>query len=75
MGVLRQRLTCMKKRSSLVLLIALASGAGNSVAQDFNSLDVIVNLTSEFKRFYQKKQRAPAPPPPPRVLRIKPHGK
>lgn len=64
----------MKKRSSLALLFALAAGAGYSVAQDFNSLDVIVNLTNDFKRFHKNKQKAP-PPPPPRVLRVKPHGK
>lgn len=52
-----QRLSCMIKRSSLVLLFAFAASLGHSVAEDLNSLDVIVRLTQDFKRFHQNKQK------------------
>ncbi len=44
----------MKKRISLVILFALSAMGGNALAEDFNSLDVIINLTRQFSDYHKK---------------------
>ncbi len=44
----------MKKRISLIILYALSAMGGNALAEDFNSLDVIINLTRQFSDYHKK---------------------
>ncbi len=63
-------LNYMKKRISLIIIFILAAAAGIAVAENFNSLDVILNLTKDFSNYHKKKQlhtrqQQQTPPPLP----------
>lgn len=46
----------MKTRITLLILFVLGVSCGPAVAEDLNSLDVIVNLTRDFRNYHKKKQ-------------------
>ena len=53
----------MKKRTRLIITFLLAATAGSAAAEDFNSLNVIINLTNDFSKYNQRQQQTVKPPP------------